>query len=84
MLSTTLSHQIITISLRLRGISVPSTQGILAEKKSISEMLTTAITNFNKGVPVLAIRMDGKNISGKETAAALTGQHRLLYPHKFK
>ena len=51
MLSTTHSNQIARMSRNFSGMSAPMTQGMLAEKNRISEMLTTAMTNFRGGAP---------------------------------
>ena len=68
--NTTLSNQMTRISLIFNGMSVPMMQGMLAEKNKISEMLTTAMTNFSSIVPLLLMRIDGRNISGRHRAAA--------------
>ena len=82
--STTLSNQITRISLIFNGISVPIMQGMLAEKNRISEMLTTAMTNFNSRVPLLLIRMEGRNISGRHRAAALPPKAAWEMPNSLK
>ena len=61
---TTRSNQMMTMSRILSGISVPMIQGMLAEKKRISEMLTTAMMNFKSMVPNPLMRMAGKDRLG--------------------
>ena len=81
---TTRSNQMMTMSRILSGISVPMMQGMLAEKKRISEMLTTAMTNFKSMVPDPLMRMAGRNISGRLKAAALPARTAWDTPKSLK
>ena len=81
---TTRSNQMMTMSRILSGISVPMMQGMLAEKKRIAEMLTTAMTNFKSMAP-RPLDEDGRQEHfRKAQGRCLTGKDRLGHTEEFE
>lgn len=84
MKKTTRSNQMMTMSRILSGISVPMMQGMLAEKKRIAEMLTTAMTNFKSMAP-RPLDEDGRQEHfRKAQGRCLTGKDRLGHTEEFE